>query len=104
MLLHKFSNVLLNLQVIDKNDVSPQFVFPSASDSLVKLEWPVAPHAVVASVHTVDYDSGNAGVVSVSLADRSRGGLFDVRPNGEVRVTESQYSYKHCNTTRIFLM
>ena len=70
--------------MIDRNDVAPQFEFPSASNN-VKLEWPVAPHDVVGRVHVVDLDAGNEGVVSFALSDRSRGILFDVRPTGEVR-------------------
>ena len=71
--------------MIDRNDVAPQFEFPSVSNNVVKLEWPVAPHDVVARVHVVDLDAGNAGVVSVALSERSRDTVFYVRPTGQVR-------------------
>ena len=31
------------VEVIDRNDVAPQFELPSASNNAMKLEWPVAP-------------------------------------------------------------
>ncbi|KAL3879153.1 hypothetical protein ACJMK2_031462 [Sinanodonta woodiana] len=73
------------VDVIDTNDNSPIFVFPSVSNNTVILPYLSSPGEVVFQVKAYDIDYGPNGQLFYSLIDRNETELFYIREDtGEI--------------------
>jgi hypothetical protein len=80
------STVFVVVRVMDENDNSPAFVFPTDTNNTITVPHTLSPNTVVTSVVAYDVDMGRNRQLVYSRDNRNGTKFFDVKPSsGEVR-------------------
>jgi hypothetical protein len=99
------SSVLVTVIVNDVNDNAPSFVYSSGNDTSGPdvISVPLGSQFVVASVHAVDADSGDNGIVVYSVVGGNASNLFRVEPATGAVVTLVDLDTKHLGVYHLII-
>ncbi|CAG5120570.1 unnamed protein product, partial [Candidula unifasciata] len=75
------STVVVRIKILDVNDNSPTFLFPSQNNSTVHVPWTLSQRLIFATLLATDLDEGENGELMYSLENINSSQKFEVEPS-----------------------